>query len=109
MSCREFPEARPAYWEAPETLRPKWVFTSGETEVRGMWVFPPGETPDARKVGVSLGETVVAWKTGVPRTRLIIVCIIGLLLYKIGLSANSQEALSTYINVLLNYYCIRSA
>ena len=36
-------------------------------------------------------------------------CIIELLLYEIGLSANSQEALSTYINVLLNYYCIRSA
>ena len=44
LSCRGFPEARPAYWEAPETLRPKWVFTSGETEVRGMWVFSPGET-----------------------------------------------------------------
>ena len=56
MSCREFPEARPAYWEAPETLRPKWVFTSGETEVRGKLVFSPGETPDARKVGVSPGR-----------------------------------------------------
>ena len=63
-----------------------------------MWVFSPGETPDARKVGVSPGETVVAWKTGVPRTRLIIVCIIGLLLYKLGLSANSQEVLSTCMN-----------
>ena len=49
---REFPEARPAFWEAPETLRPKLVFTSGETEVRGMWVFSPGETPDARNVRV---------------------------------------------------------
>ena len=55
LSCRGFPEARPAYWEVPETLRSKWVFTSGETEVRGMWVFSPGETPDARKVGVSPG------------------------------------------------------
>ena len=56
LSCRGFPEARPAYWEAPETLQPKWVFTSGETEVRGIWVFSPGETPDARKVGVSPGR-----------------------------------------------------
>ena len=65
-----------------------WVFSPGETEVHGKWVFPPG-------------ETVVARKTGVPRTRSNSVCIIGLLLYKlglsansIGLSANSQEALS---------------
>ena len=49
LSCREFPEARPAYWEAPETLQPKWVCTSGETEVRGMWVFSPGETPRMRR------------------------------------------------------------
>ena len=28
LSCKEFPEARPAYWEAPETLRPKWGFTA---------------------------------------------------------------------------------
>ena len=99
MSCREFPDARPAYWEAPETLRPKWVFTSGETEVRGMWVFSPAETQDARKMGVSPGETVVARKTGVPRTCMnvclhVYECIIELLLYTIGLSANSQEALS---------------
>ena len=56
LSCRGFPEAMPAYWEAPETLRPKWVFTSGETEVRGMWVSSPGEKQDARKVGVSHGR-----------------------------------------------------
>ena len=49
--------------------------------MRGKWVFPPG-------------ETVVARKTVVPRTREISVCIIGLLLYKLGLSANSQEVLS---------------
>ena len=52
LSCREFPEARPAC-----------------REVRGMWVFSPGETPGARKVGVSPGETGGARKTGVPRTR----------------------------------------
>ena len=108
--CRvgSFPEARPAYWEAPETLRPTWVFTLGEIEVRGMWVFSPGETPDVRKVGVSPGETVVARNTGVPRTGWIIVGI-GLLLYKLGLSANSQEVLSTCMNALFNYYCIWSA
>ena len=50
MSCREFPETRPAYRKAPETLWPAWVLTSGETEVRGMWVFSPGETPGARKL-----------------------------------------------------------
>ena len=49
--------------------------------MRGKWVFPPG-------------ETVVARKIVVPRTRGISVCIIGLLLYKLGLSANSQEVLS---------------
>ena len=51
------------------------------------------------------GETIVARKTGVPWTRCIIVCI-GLLFGMIGLSANSQEALSTYVTVLLDYYCI---
>ena len=45
MSRKKFPEARPAYWEAPETLQPKWVFTSGETEVRGILsVFPGRDT-----------------------------------------------------------------
>ena len=34
----ECPEAWPAYWEAPETLRPKWVFISGETEELGQCV-----------------------------------------------------------------------
>ena len=65
-------------------MRPKWVFTSGETEVRGMWVFFPCETPDARKVGVTPGETVVARKMGVP---------------------GRDELLC----VLLDYYCIESA
>ena len=69
LSCREFPEARPACREAPETLRLTWVLTSGETEVRGMWVFSPGETPGARKVGGSPGEIGGARKTGVPRTK----------------------------------------
>ena len=79
-----FPEARPAYWEAPETLRPKWVFISGETDVRGMWAFPRA--------------WLVARKTGVPWTRWITV-FIGLLLYKLGLSANSQEALFRALGV----------
>ena len=64
LSCRGFPEARPAYWEAPETLRPKCVFSSGETEVRRMWVFSPGETPDARKVGVSPGRNCSSAEDG---------------------------------------------
>ena len=34
------------------------------------------------------------------------VIIIGLLLYMIGLSANSQEVLSRYMNVILNHCCI---
>ena len=56
----------------------------------------PGETQDARKVGVSPGETIDAQKTGFPQTRRILcVWIInGLLLYKIGISANSQEVFS---------------
>ena len=71
LSCREFPEARPACREAPETLWLTWVLTSGQTEVRGMWVFSPGETPGARKMGVSPGETGGARKTGVTRTRVV--------------------------------------
>ena len=58
------------------------VFGSGETEVHGTWVFPPGE------IGL-------AWKTVVPRTKGFDAIIIGLLLYMIGLSANSQWMLST--------------
>ena len=69
------------------------------TEVYGMWVLSPGETPDARKVGVSPGRD---WKTIIPRMRGINVIIIGLLLYMICLSANSQEVLSMYMNVILN-------
>ena len=49
--------------------------------MRGKWVFPHA-------------ETVIARKTVVPQTRGIGVCIIGLLLYKLGLSASSQEVLS---------------
>ena len=51
LSCREFPKARPANREVPETLWPTWVLTSGGIEVRGMLVFSPGETPGERKVG----------------------------------------------------------
>ena len=55
-------------------------------------------------MGVSPGEIGCAWKTVVPRTKEFSVIIIGLLLYMIGLSANSQEMLSTlwlyYGNVL---------
>ena len=71
-----------------------------------MGVFPGRDTGCAESGCFPRGETVVAQKTGVPRTRLISVCIIGLLLYKLGLSANWQEALSTCIDVLLNYNCI---
>ena len=53
-----------AYWEAAETLRPKWVFTAGETEMRGMWVFPAGETPDAQNVGVSRGRDLSGAEDG---------------------------------------------
>ena len=73
------------------------MLTSGETEVRGMWVFSPGETPGARKVGVSLGEIGGARKTVFP-ARKYLLCI-GRLLYTLGLSANSQEALSMCMNV----------
>ena len=69
LSCREFPEARPACREAPESLWLTWVLTSGETEVRGIRVFSPGETPGAQKVGVSSGEIGGAQKTGVPRAK----------------------------------------
>ena len=69
LSCRKFPEAKPACREAPETLWLTWVLTSGETEVRGMWVFSPGQTPGARKVGVSPGDIGGARKTGVPCTK----------------------------------------
>ena len=65
-----------------------------------MWGFPPGETPGARKVGVSPGETGGARKTGVPRTK--VITVYWKLLHKLGLSANSQEALSMVMNVLLN-------
>ena len=44
VALGNFPEARPAIGEVPETLWPTGVWTSGETEVRGMWVLSPGET-----------------------------------------------------------------
>ena len=53
-------------------------------------VFPPGETG-------------LASKTVIPRTKGFNVIIIGLLLYMSGLSANSQEMFSMYMNVILNY------
>ena len=74
-----------------------------------MCVFSPGETQDARKVGMSPGETVEARKTCSPDEMNYCVYYWIILLYKLCLSANSQEALSTCMNVLLNYYCIRSA
>ena len=78
----------------------------------------PGETQDARKVAVSPGETIDARKTGFPRRRRILsVCmIIGLLLYKTGISANSQEVFSRAHGSLINpikrhpccFVCIRN-
>ena len=114
----------PAVREAPKALRPPhivavWgaqkvgVFLGRDWSARNVGVTP-GETQDARKVGVSPGETIVARKTGFPRTRRIVAVwmIIGLLLYKIGISADSQEALSVYASVCvwsLDCYCIRPA
>ena len=66
-----FPEARPAYWEAPETLRPPRkvsVYFGRDRSSRYVGVSP-GETQDARKVGVSPGEMLSARKTVIPRTR----------------------------------------
>ena len=62
-----------------------------------MWVFSPGETPGAWKVGVSPGEIGGARKTGVPAQKYLL-CI-GRLLYKLSLSANSQEAHAMCMNV----------
>ena len=110
LSHMGFPEARLACWEAPETLRVVWVFGSGETEVRGRWVLSPGASHRMRGKWVfPPGETGLARKTVVPQTRGINVIIIGLLLYMIGLSANSQEVLSRYMNVILIYCCTWSA
>ena len=58
------------------------AFPGRDTEVRGKWVVSPGEIVCARK-------TIVPW------TKEFNVVIIGLLLCMIGLSANSQEMLST--------------
>ena len=55
--------------------------------MRGKWVFPGRD-----------------WTS--VEDEMINVIIIGLLLYMIGLSANSQEVLSRYVNVILHYYCI---
>ena len=69
--CRvaNFPEARLAFGEVPETLWPTGVWTSGETrEVRGMWVLSPRARPEvcgrARKVGVSPGESTLSAEDG---------------------------------------------
>ena len=77
MSCRGFPKARPAYWEAPETLRPPHIVAGTHARKVGVHFgrdrsarnvgVSPGETQDARKVGVSPGEMIVAWKTVIPR------------------------------------------
>ena len=87
LSCREFPEARPACREAPETLWLTWVLTSGETEVRGMWVF-------------SRARLEVRGRWVFPAQKYLL-CF-GRLLYKLCLSANSQEALSMCMNVIVS-------
>ena len=69
-----------------------------------MGVSPGRDTGCAERVSTP-GKTIDARKTGVPRTRRFIVCI-GLLLYMICLSANSQEVLSRCMNGILDYYCI---
>ena len=70
LSCREFPEARPACTE----VRGKWVFPQARLEVRARRVFPAQEY---------------------------LLCI-GRFFYKLGLSANSQEALSMCMNVIVS-------
>ena len=69
LSCRKFPEAKPACREAPETLWLTWVLTSGETEVRGMWVFSQRRDTRCAESGCFPGEIGGARKTGVPRTK----------------------------------------
>ena len=80
MSCRGFPEARPAYWEAPETLRPPHIVNWTCAQKVGVYFghvdLTPGETQDARKVGVSPGEMISARKTVIPRARLILILIL---------------------------------
>ena len=66
LSYRGFPEARPAYWEAPETLRPPHIVEGTRARKVGVYFrrdrsaryvsVSPAETQDARKVGVSPGE-----------------------------------------------------
>ena len=53
--------------------------------MRGSWVLPRGETGGA-------------WKTGVPRTKVLLMYLT-ICYYIAGLSANSQEVLSTCVNV----------
>ena len=79
MSCRGFPEARPAYWEAPETLRAPHIVDGTRARKVGVYFgrdrsaryvgVTPGKTQDARKVGVSPGEIISARKTVIPRAR----------------------------------------
>ena len=56
MSCREFPEDRPAYMEVPDALWSTWVSTSGRIEVRGMWVLPPRQDTRCADRGCFPGE-----------------------------------------------------
>ena len=100
LSCREFPEAMPACSEAPETLWLTWVLTSGETEVRGMWVFSPGETPGVGKWVFPRARLEVCGRRVFP-ARKYLLCI-RQLLYKLGLSTNSQKALSMCMNVIVS-------
>ena len=76
MSCRGFPEARPAYWESPETLWPPHIVAGPREWKVGVYFerdrcaqyvgVSPGETQDALKVGVSPGEMISARKTVIP-------------------------------------------
>ena len=60
----------------------------------------PGETPGARKVGVSRARLEVRGRWVFPAQEYLL-CI-GRLLYKLGLSANSQKALSMCLNVIVS-------
>ena len=61
--CRvgNFPEARPAFGEVPETLWPTGVWTLGLTEVRGMRVVSPGESTLCAEDGYSPDEHLLLY------------------------------------------------
>ena len=64
----------------------------------------PGRDTGCAEGGCFPGRDCTSAEDGCSPDEMVV--IIGLLLYMIGLSANSQEVLCRYINVLLNYYCI---